>query len=128
MGRSLTIQLRVSARWGKLSDVNARLIRWNSRQLRLITAAVLFAAVALAVALSASPQLHELLHNIGDRPTHECAATLMSSGNAEHSACEPVLKQPQPAPPVPAFRAQPFARVLAVLGFSLLEHAPPAQS
>jgi hypothetical protein len=52
---------------------------------------------------------------------------LLSSGSADHSACEPVLKQPQPAPLVPSYRAQPFARVLAVLGFSLLEHAPPAQ-
>jgi hypothetical protein len=104
-----------------------RLIRWDSRQLRATTAAFVFCALALAVALSAAPQLHELLHNIGDRPTHECAATLMSSGSAEHSACEPVLKQPQPAP-VPVYRAQPFAPVLAVLGVSLLEHAPPAHS
>jgi hypothetical protein len=124
----VTIKLRLPAGWGKLPHVRLRLIRWDSRQLRALAAAVLFCAVGLAVALSAAPQLHDWLHKSGDRTTHECAATLMSSGSAEQSACEPVLKQPQPAPAVPAFRVQPFARVLAVLGSSLLEHAPPAQS
>jgi hypothetical protein len=119
----MTIGLHGSPCWGKLPHVRPRLIRWNCR----LTAAVLFGAVALAVALSASPQLHDWLHKSGDRTTHECAATLMSSGSAVHSACEPVLKQPQHAPPIPAFRAQPFARVLAVFGASLLEHAPPVQ-
>lgn len=89
-------------------------------------AALLFAAITCAVGLSAAPQLHDWLHNIGDRANHECAATLMSSGNVEHSACEAVPTAPQPAPTVPAFRTQLFPRVLSTVEFSLLEHAPPA--
>ncbi len=88
-------------------------------------AAFLLLAVALAATLAVTPQLHEWLHNFGDSSNHECAATLLSSGNVEHSACEPASVKPRPAPSVPAFRPQPFARVLASFEFARLEHAPP---
>ncbi|MGZ4985059.1 MAG: hypothetical protein ACXWAX_10185 [Chthoniobacterales bacterium] len=93
---------------------------------RRILSALLVVAFALAAGLSAAPQLHEWLHNIGNQPTHECAATLMSSGSVEHSACEPVFVPPKPAPSKPAYRPQPFPRVLASFEFARLEHAPPA--
>jgi hypothetical protein len=93
-----------------------------------VLAALLFCSVAFAVGLSSAPQLHDWLHKVGDRSKHECAATLISSGSVEHSACEPASVAPQAAPSVPAFRTQIFPRVLAYLGFSRLEHAPPALS
>ena len=97
-------------------------------KLRVTFAALLFAAIALAVGLSAAPQWHNWLHHSGDRSNHECAATLLSSGSVEHSDCEPASVAPRPAPSVPAFRTQLFPRVLAYRGFSRLEHAPPAHS
>ena len=105
-----------------------RLIGDVSRKLRPLIAALLFSSVAFAVGLSAAPQMHDWLHKVGDGTNHECAATLVSSGNVEHSACEPVSVKPQPAPSVSAFKTQLLPRVLASLDFSRLEHAPPARS
>jgi len=96
--------------------------------LRRLLAALLFTAIAIAAALSAAPQLHEWLHKVRDQSNHECAATLMSSGSVDHSPCEPPPTCRENEPASNTFRAQPFARVLALLGISLLEHAPPAQS
>ncbi|MDQ6622667.1 MAG: hypothetical protein M3Y86_04175 [Verrucomicrobiota bacterium] len=94
--------------------------------LRRTCAVLLLAAIAVAAALSAAPQLHEWLHKVGDRSNHECAATLLSSGSVAHSPCEPppVCRENEPA--VNTFRAQPFTRVLAFFAFARLEHAPPA--
>jgi len=108
--------------------MSCRLISARSANLRRLAAAFLFAAIALAVGLSAAPQAHEWLHKVGDRTNHECAATLMSSGSIEDSACEPASAKPQPTPSVPTFRTQLFSRVLAFLAFTRLEHAPPALS
>ncbi len=105
----------------------------SARKLPLVTlrrtlAALLFAAVAFAAALSVAPQLHAFLHSLGDRTTHECGATLLSSGNVEHSPSEPppVARADEPAqselPP------QVVASLLSRPGCSRLEHAPPAQS
>ncbi|MDQ6859819.1 MAG: hypothetical protein M3032_01495 [Verrucomicrobiota bacterium] len=96
--------------------------------LRRILAALLFTAIAVAVGLSASPQLHDWLHKVRDQSNHECAATLMSSGNVEHSACEPPPTCREQEPAAHIFRAQPFARVIALLGVARLEHAPPAHA
>jgi hypothetical protein len=95
---------------------------------RRTTAALLFAAIAFAVGLSAAPQLHEWLHKVDSRSTHECAATLMSSGSVEHSACEPPPTQRDEKPTGDTSWQQPLRFHLALLGVSLLEHAPPAQS
>lgn len=96
--------------------------------MRGIIAAALFCAVAIAIGLSAAPQLHKWLHKSSDWPNHECAATLMSSGSMEQSASKPVATKPQRAPGTPAFPAPGFPRVIARVPSSLLEHAPPAQS
>lgn len=92
------------------------------------TAALVFAAIAFAVALSVSPQLHAQLHKDSGSAKHECAATLISSGNVEHSACEPPAVAPDKIPGTPMLRAQHSARILASLEFTRLEHAPPALS
>ena len=102
--------------------------RTMSGKLRATSAALLFAAIAFAISLSAAPQLHAWLHKIGDRTTHECAATLISSGSLEDSPCEPVATEPQRAPGAPAFLMRNVVRAIAALGSALLEHAPPAHS
>ena len=99
-----------------------------SGKLRATFAAVLFASLALAIGLSASPQLHAWLHGTGDWSHHECAATLLSSGSVEHSDCEPPFVAPQPAPAIPVFRVPAFAWVISPLEFTRLEHAPPVLS
>ncbi len=96
------------------------------RAFRAFVAAVLFCGVALTVGLSAAPQLHEWLHK-SDGTTHECAATLMSSGSVDQANCEPVLKAPQAVPASPSF-VTPGVRVIARAEFSILEHAPPVNS
>ncbi|HEV8186080.1 MAG TPA: hypothetical protein VGP40_09000 [Chthoniobacterales bacterium] len=94
--------------------------------LRAAIAAVLFCGVALTVGLSAAPQLHHWLHK-SDGGNHECAATQLSSSGWEHSACDPVLTVPQPAPVSPSL-VRPGLRVIAQVPSSILEHAPPARS
>ncbi|MBA3881565.1 MAG: hypothetical protein H0X73_02375 [Chthoniobacterales bacterium] len=94
--------------------------------LRAAIAAVLFCGVALTVGLSAAPQLHHWLHK-SEGGNHECAATQLSSSSWEHSACDPVLTAPQPAPVSPSF-VRPGLRVIAQVSSSILEHAPPARS
>ena len=87
------------------------------------------AAFAFAVALGAAPKLHESLHADAAVASHQCAVTLISSGNCEHSAPSHNV--------VPALPLE-FARALAIrhapfvpacfLDASIFEHAPPALS
>ena len=99
----------------------------NSRT-RSAMAALFCAAFVFAVGLSVSPQLHDWLHKSGDQPAHQCAATILSSGGVEHSACEPALVQPSRLARGSILPAVGFPRLRASLPFSLLEHAPPAHS
>jgi hypothetical protein len=96
------------------------------KRLDACIAALLFCGVVISVGLAAAPQLHDWLHK-GSGASHECAATLMSNGSLEHSACDPVLKAPQPARVAPTF-VTPGIRVIARAEASILEHAPPANS
>ncbi len=125
--RGANARLPNARSYRKLPLVTLRLLRCHSEKGRAFIAATLFCAVALAIGLSDAPQLHKWLHNAGDRPNHECAATLLSSGSMEQSACAPLTAEPQRVPSVPAFPSRGFPRVIATLRFSLLEHAPPAQ-
>jgi len=97
-----------------------------SSAFRAFVACVLLCGVGLTLALSAAPQLHHWLHK-SDGGNHECAATQLSSSGWEHSACDPVLTAPQPAPVSPSF-VRPSLRVIAQVPSSILEHAPPARS
>lgn len=85
----------------------------------------LIGAFLFAIALAASPQLHDRIH--GDAP-HDCAVSLIASGNYEHST-----------PPVPIVRPVAFEQFDVVncqavfvrslfIGASILEHAPPQNS
>jgi len=76
-----------------------------------------------ALTLASSPQLHEKLHKVGTH--HECAATMIASGNCEHTAppaVTPKIQEPQVSPD---FLGQHFRFVIASVPASVQEHAPP---
>ena len=87
------------------------------------------AAFLSALALSVSPQWHELLHPNAKAAQHECAVTLIGSGSYQHTAPAPLVAAPVPAlqfcfvPALhPVWVASPF------LGARIFEHAPPAHA
>jgi hypothetical protein len=82
-----------------------------------------------ALALSASPQLHQRIHKDTNRVEHSCAATMIASGSYDHAAHLPLVSAPVPAghfSQIPALTPQwvesPF------LGARIFEHAPPARA
>jgi len=96
--------------------------------LHALIAAGCIAAILLALVLSAIPRLHEQIHGTTGTPNHECAVTLLTSGNYQHTP-NAVISLPPPAPPAPfAHILTSFQLVGAHLDFSLLEHAPPTVS
>src|SRR5438874_2085797 len=87
------------------------------------------AAFLWALALSASPQLHQRVLKDANRVEHNCAATMITSGSYDHSAHPPVISAPVRAiqsSRIPALTPQwvesPF------LSARIFEHAPPAHS
>jgi hypothetical protein len=84
---------------------------------------VLF-AFFVALTLASSPRLHEKLHKPGAH--HECAATLIASGNCEHSVPPSVAPKFNNFSVSPAFLPQRFQFVVAAVPSSVQEHAPPA--
>jgi hypothetical protein len=84
---------------------------------------VLF-AFFVALALASSPRLHEKLHKIDSQ--HACAATMIASGNCEHSAPPSVAPKSNNIPVSPAFLPKRFQFVVASVPSSVQEHAPPA--
>jgi hypothetical protein len=98
----------------------------NSR--RAFVAAFVSAGFLWALALSASPRLHEWTHADANRVEHSCAATMIASGNYNHTAHPPLVSGPAPSvqfSKIPALTPQwvesPF------LGACIFEHAPPAR-
>jgi len=84
---------------------------------------VLF-AFFVALTLASSPQLHEKLHKPGAH--HECAASMIASGDCEHAASPQLVPNRENAPNSPAFLPQQFQFVVASVPSSIQEHAPPA--
>jgi hypothetical protein len=87
----------------------------------------LCAAFLLALGLSVSPHWHELVHRDAKFAQHECAVTLIGSGNYQEAAPAPLVAAPLPALQFcfilalhPVWVASPF------LGAHIFEHAPPA--
>src|SRR6266576_1091646 len=98
----------------------------NSR--RAIIAAFVSVGFLWALALSASPQLHQRVHKDANRVEHSCAATMIASGSYNHAAHVPLVSAPVPAvhfSKIPALTPQwvesPF------LGACIFEHAPPVR-
>ena len=94
---------------------------------RAFVAICLSAAFLWALALSASPQLHQRVHKDANRTEHNCAATMITLGSYDHAAHPPLVRAPAavvqfskiPAL-TPCWVESPF------LGASIFEHAPPA--
>ncbi len=64
---------------------------------RAFVAICVFAAFLCALALSASPQLHQRVHKDANRAEHNCAATMIASGSYDHAAHPPLVSAPAPA-------------------------------
>jgi hypothetical protein len=93
-----------------------------------LIAAGCIAALLFALILSAVPRLHEQIHGASSTANHECAVTLLTSGNYQHTTTVAISVAPPAAPTTFAHAFHSFQLVSAHLEFSLLEHAPPAIS
>jgi len=96
---------------------------------RAFVAAFVSISFFWALALSASPQLHQRIHADGNRTDHTCAITLIATGSYDHASHPPLVSAPAPTihfSKIPALTSQwvesPF------LGACIFEHAPPAHS
>ena len=96
--------------------------------LRAMVAAGFIGAVLFTLVLSAIPQLHERIHQASSTANHECAVTLLTSGNYQHLVSDTIAIAPPLPPTAFAHVSCRFQLVSARLEFSLLEHAPPAIS
>jgi hypothetical protein len=101
--------------------------RSNNQRRAFVTICV-SAAFLWALALSSSPRLHQRVHKDANRVEHNCAVTMIASGNCNHAAHPPLLSGPATAPQfseilalTPCWVQSPF------LGASIFEHAPPAR-
>jgi hypothetical protein len=109
-------------------EMSLRLVAGKAAALRAIVAAGCIGALLLALVLSAIPQLHEELHAVSGAANHECAVTLLTSGNYQHTPAITISVAPPPPPTTFVHAFASFQLVSAHLEFSLLEHAPPAVS
>jgi hypothetical protein len=121
--------LRIRANKSKSADMRGETILKRSQLCRSMAACGLLGAFLFAMALSASPRLHERFHPDVKRSQHECAVTLVAAGSYHHAAPAPLIASPAAAAQfskIPALDPQwvqsPF------LGASIFEHAPPAHS
>jgi len=96
---------------------------------RACIAVCISAAFLCALALSASPQWHQRIHPDANRVEHNCAVTMIASGNYDYGAHSPLVSAPVPAHQfseipalTPCWVQSPF------LGACIFEHAPPAHS
>jgi hypothetical protein len=93
---------------------------------RVFIAILVFAVFLCALVLSASPQLHQRVHRDANRVEHNCAVTMIASGNYDHAAHPPLVSVPAPSlhfSTVPALT--PLWVESPFLGASIFEHAPP---
>jgi hypothetical protein len=95
---------------------------------RVFAAAFVSVVFFWALALSASPQLHQRAHSDANRVDHSCAVTMIVSGSYNHFAHVPLVSAPVPAvqfSTIPALT--PHWVQSPFLGASIFEHAPPAR-
>lgn len=94
-----------------------------------LVAAFVSAAFVWALALSASSQLHQRVHTDANRVEHNCAATMIASGNYNHAAQPPLVTAPVPSVQFSKIPALTLCWVQSpFLGACIFEHAPPAHS
>ena len=99
----------------------------NGRSIAILAAAF-FGLFLFTLVICAIPQLHERIHASSDAAGHECAVTLLTSGNYQHTPIATISLAPPTPPTAFAHTLASFRLVSAHLEFSLLEHAPPAVS
>jgi hypothetical protein len=95
---------------------------------RAFVAALVSLGFFWALALSASPQLHQRVHPDANRAEHNCVATMIAAGSYDHPAHPPLVSAPVPAIQfskipalIPCWVQSPF------LGACIFEHAPPVR-
>jgi hypothetical protein len=103
-------------------------VRSTSRG-RALVAGFLSVAFLWALALSASPELHQRFHPDASRVEHACAVTMIASGSYNQVSQPPLVSLPVPIIQlsenpalIPQWVESPF------LGARIFEHAPPARS
>ncbi|PYK63938.1 MAG: hypothetical protein DME50_16300 [Verrucomicrobia bacterium] len=64
---------------------------------RAIIAAFVSVGFFWALALSASPQLHQRVHKDANRAEHNCAVTMIASGSYDHATLSPLVSAPVPS-------------------------------
>ena len=102
--------------------------RSNNRG-RAIVAAFVSVGFFWALALSATPQLHQRVHADANRAEHSCAATMIASGSYDHATHPPLISADSLVPQFSKIPALNPCRVQsAFLGACIFEHAPPAHS
>jgi hypothetical protein len=95
---------------------------------RAFVAVCVFAAFFWALALSASPQFHQRVHNDAGRIGHNCAVTMIASGSYDHAAQSSLADAPASAVQFSKIRALTPCWVQSpFLGARIFEHAPPAR-
>jgi hypothetical protein len=62
---------------------------------RVLVAALLFAAFSWTLLVSVLPRLHGSIHDDANRIDHVCAISLIASGSYEHSSHAPLISTPQ---------------------------------
>lgn len=95
--------------------------------LRAMVATGFIGAFLLTLALAAAPQLHERIHQ-DTGATHECAVTLLATGNCVHTPSDTITIAPPLPQPATRFSQPGLLLASPRLEFLLLEHAPPALS
>ena len=95
---------------------------------RAFVAPCVSVAFLWAVALNASPQLHQRVHPDANRVEHSCAVTMIASGSYDHAANVPLVSAPIPPVQFPKILALvPLWVQSPFLGARIFEHAPPAR-
>src|SRR5476651_1943532 len=87
----------------------------------------LIGSFLFALALSASPTLHDRFHADANQPGHECAVTLIATVSFDHSTPLPIVVPAPALAPLAEVPASPAVWVPSLFsGAHIFEHAPPA--
>ena len=96
---------------------------------RVLIAALLFAAFSWTLLVSFSPRLHGCIHDDANRSDHVCAITLIASGSYEHASQPPFISAPQLDICFTATASLNPSWVKPLfLNAHIFAHAPPAHS
>ena len=95
---------------------------------RRAIAAITSIAFLSALALAASPQIHQRLHSDANSVDHVCAVTLVNSGKFDYTPVGLLIKAPVPLDEFKIPELTPLWVEPLFLLTSVYEHAPPANS